>query len=166
MQTKDIEQLGDALFEALTECTTLAPLSSAHPGMTIDDAYAVQHAIKEGLRIIITTGGKSDGMAQSFARSRVTEYHDHVYDKSAKLDELIAGGLDPQRTAYMGDDIPDLRVMSRVAMTCCPADASPEIKAVSRFISERNGGMGCVRDLLETALQAKGKWMTEKAHTW
>ena len=45
MQTKDIEQLGDALFEALTECTTLAPLSSAHPGMTIDDAYAVQQRL-------------------------------------------------------------------------------------------------------------------------
>lgn len=130
------------------------------------DAYAVQHAIKEGLRIIITTGGKSDGMAQSFARSRVTEYHDHVYDKSAKLDELITGGLDPKRTAYMGDDIPDLRVMSRVAMACCPADAAPEIKAISRFISARNGGMGCVRDLLETAMKAQAKWMTDKAHTW
>ena len=45
MQTKDIEQLGDALFEALTECTTLAPLSSAHPGMTVDDAYAVQQRL-------------------------------------------------------------------------------------------------------------------------
>ena len=45
MQTKDIEQLGDALFEALTECTTLAPLSSAHPGMSVDDAYAVQQRL-------------------------------------------------------------------------------------------------------------------------
>lgn len=130
------------------------------------DAYAVQHAIKEGLRIIITTGGKSDGVAQSFARLRVTEFHYHVYDKSAKLDELIASGLDPTRTAYMGDDIPDLRVMSRVALPCCPADAAPEVKAISRFVSVKNGGMGCVRDLLETALQAQGKWMTENAHTW
>src|SRR6185436_14537283 len=75
------------------------------------DAYAVQHAIKEGLRIVIVTGGKSDGVEQSFARLGVKEFHYHVFNKSAKLDELIAGGLDPQRTAYMGDDIPDLRVM-------------------------------------------------------
>ncbi len=130
------------------------------------DAYAVQHAVKEGYRIIITTGGKSDGVAEAFARLRVKEFNFHVYDKAAKLDELIAGGLDPQRTAYMGDDIPDLRVMQRVGLACCPADAAPEIKAISAFVSEVRGGMGCVRDLLETTMRVQSKWMTENAHTW
>ena len=131
------------------------------------DAYAVQHAMKEGMRIIITTGGRSDGVRESFARLRVTAYFDHVYDKSAKLDELIATmGIDPARTAYMGDDLPDLRVMQRVALPCCPADAAEEIKAVSTFISGKNGGHGCVRDLLEQAMKVQGKWLTEGAHTW
>ena len=130
------------------------------------DAYAVQHAVKEGLRIVITTGGRSDGVRESFGRLRVAEYFDHVYDKSAKLDELIAAGLDPQRTAYMGDDLPDLRVMQRVALPCCPADAAEEIKAISRFISAKRGGYGCVRDLLEQAMKMQGKWLTEGAHTW
>lgn len=130
------------------------------------DAYALQHAIKEGYRVVIVTGGRSDGMKESLMRTRVTEYHDHVYDKSAKLDELIAAGLDPTRTAYMGDDLPDLRVMQRVALPCCPADAVPEIKEVSRFISAKNGGYGCVRDLLEQAMRVQGKWHTEGAYTW
>lgn len=130
------------------------------------DAYAVQHAIKEGLRIIITTGGRSDGMREAFERLRVTAYHDRVADKSAKLDALIAEGLDPARTAYMGDDIPDLRVMQRVALACCPADASPEIKAISAFVSGKPGGHGCVRDLLEQAMKIQGKWLTDGAHTW
>lgn len=130
------------------------------------DAYAVQHAVKEGLRIIITTGGRSDGVRESFGRMRVADYFDNVHDKSAKLDELIAAGLDPKRTAYMGDDLPDLRVMQRVALPCCPADAAPEIKAISRLISARPGGHGCVRDLLEQAMKVQGKWLTEGAHTW
>ncbi len=130
------------------------------------DAYAVQHAVKEGYRIVITTGGKSDGVRESFGRMRVTEYFEHVYDKNARLDELIAAGLDPQRTAYMGDDLPDLRVMQRVALPCCPNDAAPEIKAISRFISAKPGGYGCVRDLLEQAMKVQGKWLTEGAHTW
>ena len=130
------------------------------------DAYAVQHAVKEGLRIIITTGGRSDGVRESFGRMRVADYFDNVHDKSAKLDELIASGLDPKRTAYMGDDLPDLRVMQRVALACCPADAAEEIKAISRFISARPGGHGCVRDLLEQAMKVQGKWLTEGAHTW
>ncbi len=130
------------------------------------DAYAVQHAMKEGMRIVIITGGKSDGVEQSFQRLGVKEFFYHVYDKSAKLDELIAAGLDPSRAAYMGDDIPDLRVMERVALPCCPADAAEEVKAISRYISHKPGGMGCVRDLLEQAMKVQDKWLTAKAHTW
>ncbi|MBL8001181.1 MAG: 3-deoxy-D-manno-octulosonate 8-phosphate phosphatase [Flavobacteriales bacterium] len=130
------------------------------------DSYAVQHAVKEGFRIVIITGGRSDGMRESFARSRVTEFHDHVYDKSARLDELVAGGLDLSRTAYMGDDIPDLRVMQRVALPCCPADAAEEIKAVSRYVSRYPGGGGCVRDLIEQTMKVQGRWLTDGAYTW
>lgn len=130
------------------------------------DAYAVQHAVKEGLRIIIITGGRSAGVEQAFGRLGVKEFHCMVADKSAKLDELIAGGLDAARAAYMGDDVPDLRVMGRVALPCCPADAAEEVKAISRFVSSRPGGMGCVRDLLEQAMKLQGRWMNDNAHTW
>lgn len=140
----------------------LDPVRSFHSR----DAYAVQHAVKEGLRIVIVSGGRSQGMDESLARLGVKERFFSVADKSAKLDELVAGGLDPARTAYMGDDIPDLRVMARVALPCCPADAAEEVKAISRYISPRPGGMGCVRDLLEQALKARGQWLTENAHTW
>jgi 3-deoxy-D-manno-octulosonate 8-phosphate phosphatase (KDO 8-P phosphatase) len=81
----------------------------------------VQHALKEGLRIIVCTGGISDGIGQSLARLGVKEYHFSVKDKSAKLDELIAStGLNPARCAYMGDDIPDLRVMQRTGLPLLP----------------------------------------------
>jgi 3-deoxy-D-manno-octulosonate 8-phosphate phosphatase (KDO 8-P phosphatase) len=66
----------------------------------------------------------------------------------------------------MGDDIPDMRVMQRVAFPCCPADAAEEIKGISAFVSRYAGGDGCVRDLLEQVLKVKGKWMTDGAHTW
>jgi 3-deoxy-D-manno-octulosonate 8-phosphate phosphatase (KDO 8-P phosphatase) len=141
----------------------LDPVRSFHSR----DAYAVQHAMKEGMRIIITTGGRSDGVAESFARLGVTEFHYHVRDKSTKLDELIARlGIAPQHTAYMGDDIPDLRVMLRVGLPCCPSDAAEEIKAISRYVSRFPGGGGCVRDLLEQAMKVQGKWLTENAHSW
>ena len=66
----------------------------------------------------------------------------------------------------MGDDIPDLRVMQRVALPCCPSDAAEEIKAISAFVSRYNGGSGCVRDLLEQAMKVQGKWLTDGAYTW
>ncbi|RMG88515.1 MAG: hypothetical protein D6714_00580, partial [Bacteroidetes bacterium] len=60
---------------------------------------------------------------------------------------------------YMGDDLPDYEVMRRVGLPACPADAAPEIKAISQYISPRVGGDGCVRDVIEKVLKLNRKWM-------
>lgn len=130
------------------------------------DAYAVQHAVREGLRIVVITGGRSQGVQDSFGRLGVKEVYMSTANKLELFERLVAEGLDPATTAYMGDDIPDLRVMQRVAFPCTPSDGAEEIKAVSVFISRHPGGGGCVRDLLEQALKVQGKWMTDGAHTW
>ena len=75
-------------------------------------------------------------------------------------------GLKPEEIVFMGDDIPDLRVMQCVGIPACPADAVPEVKAISKFVSERNGGKGAVRDLIEQTLKVHGKWMTAEAYAW
>ncbi|MGV3636682.1 MAG: KdsC family phosphatase [Flavobacteriales bacterium] len=130
------------------------------------DAYAVQHAVKEGVRIIIISGGKSEGVRESLQRMGVAEIHLGTVNKLHLFERLVAEGLDPGTTAYMGDDIPDLRVMARVGFPCCPADAVNEVKSASVFVSQAKGGEGCVRDLLEQAMKVQGKWLTEAAHTW
>ena len=130
------------------------------------DAYAVQHAIKEGLRIIIITGGKSQGVQDSFRRLGVTEVFMATSNKLELFERLVAEGLDPATAAYMGDDIPDLRVMQRVAFPCTPSDGAEEVKAISAYISRYPGGGGCVRDLLEQVMKVQGKWMNDGAHTW
>ncbi len=130
------------------------------------DAYAVQHAVKEGLRIVVITGGGSDGVNESLARLGIKEIYARTANKAKLFDALVAEGLDPARCAYMGDDIPDMRVMQRVKLPCCPSDAAEEIKAISHYVSRYAGGAGCVRDILEQALKVQGKWMTDGAHTW
>lgn len=66
----------------------------------------------------------------------------------------------------MGDDIPDFQVMQKVGVPVCPADASEEIKNISVYISDKNGGEGCVRDIIEQVLKVQGKWMTDEAFKW
>jgi 3-deoxy-D-manno-octulosonate 8-phosphate phosphatase (KDO 8-P phosphatase) len=140
----------------------LDPVRSFHSR----DLFAVQHAIKEGLRVVIITGGKSLGTQQTFERLGVTEYFCSVRDKSERLNELEGQGLDLTACAYMGDDLPDLRAMKRVGLACCPSDAAAEIKSICHYVSPHAGGHGCVRDLLEQTLKVQGRWVTEGAHTW
>ncbi len=63
---------------------------------------------------------------------------------------------------FVGDDVPDYEVMSRCGCPCCPADAGPDIKSISRYISSANGGYGVGRDIIEQVLRAQGKWLADK----
>ena len=47
-------------------------------------------------------------------------------------------------------------------MPTCPADAAEEIKSISVYISDKKGGQGCVRDIVEQVLRAQGKWIKFK----
>ena len=49
--------------------------------------------------------------------------------------------------------------MQRVGLPTCPQDAAPEIKTISKYISHKNGGTGCVRDVIEQVMKVQGKWM-------
>jgi 3-deoxy-D-manno-octulosonate 8-phosphate phosphatase (KDO 8-P phosphatase) len=59
---------------------------------------------------------------------------------------------------YMGDDIPDVPVLKLVGMPSCPQDAVPEVKRVSKYISHKLGGEGCVRDVIEQVMKVQNKW--------
>ena len=67
--------------------------------------------------------------------------------------------LKDEEIIFVGDDIPDYEVMQLCALPCCPSDAAPEIKAVSKYISPFPGGEGVARDIIEQVLKAQGKWM-------
>ncbi len=68
---------------------------------------------------------------------------------------------------FMGDDIPDLEIMRRVGCPVCPKDACSEVKAVSVYVSDFEGGCGCGRDVIEQTLKAQGKWLQdERAFGW
>ena len=97
----------------------------------------------------------------------VTDVFTGIPDKVLKLNEYMKENrLKPEEIIFMGDDIPDLRVMQCVGLPACPADAAPEVKAISKFISERPGGKGAVRDVIERVLKVQGKWMTAEAFAW
>jgi 3-deoxy-D-manno-octulosonate 8-phosphate phosphatase (KDO 8-P phosphatase) len=66
--------------------------------------------------------------------------------------------LKDEEVMYMGDDLPDHAVMSTVGLAVCPKDSAPEIKEICKYVSGRNGGEGCVRDIIEQVLKSQGNW--------
>lgn len=80
-------------------------------------------------------------------------------DKQAAYLEILAQqGLSDDQVSFMGDDVLDLPVLSRVGLSCAPADAVPEVRARVRWVSQVNGGAGAVRELIDLVLRAQGHW--------
>ncbi|WP_459187501.1 KdsC family phosphatase [Parabacteroides sp. APC149_11_2_Y6] len=135
--------------------------------VNIKDGYALQLAVKKGYQVAIITGGYTEAVKIRFSRLGIT----HIYMKSAiKVhdfnDFMEKTGLQPEEVLYAGDDIPDYEVMKIVGLPVAPADAAPEIKAISKYISLKKGGDGIARDVIEQTMKAQGHWMSDEAFGW
>lgn len=136
--------------------------------VNIKDGYAIQLAMKMGLRVAILSGCKIEAVRKRYEGLGMEDIFLGAAVKVKIYDDFIAKyGYSDDEVMFMGDDIPDLEVMRRVGCPVCPKDACPEVKAVSCYVSDRCGGQGCGRDVLEQVLRAQGKWLKdERAFGW
>ena len=150
--------------ETITLSATGEPLRTVN----IKDGYAIQLAMKLGLRIAIMTGGTTDAIRLRYERLGVEDIFMGCAVKIKTYELFLQKyGLADDEIMYMGDDIPDMEIMQRVGCPVCPKDACHEIKEVSLYVSRCQGGYGCGRDVIEQTLRAQGKWlMNEKAFGW
>lgn len=134
--------------------------------MNIKDGYAIQLAVKKGYHVVIISGSVSKPCAERFEYLGVKNVFMKVKDKEEVLAQfLLSNHLKWEETLFMGDDIPDLEVMKLVGLSACPADAVPEIKAVSKFISTIQGGQGCAREVIEKVMKLNDHWLESSTST-
>lgn len=127
----------------------------------VKDGYALQLAVKQGLKIAVITGGGSDSVTNRFKILGINDVYQRVADKLPCLHEWMKkNNLGKEEVIYMGDDIPDLPCMRAVGLPACPRDAAWEIKETALYISPFDGGYGAVRDVVEQVLKAQDKWLS------
>lgn len=128
--------------------------------MNIRDGYAMKAAVESGYNVCVISGGSNEGVRIRLQNLGITDIHLAASDKVAVFRDYIAKiGVTPEEVVYMGDDIPDYHVMQLCGLPACPQDSDPEIKAISKYISHKNGGRGAVREVIEQVMRVQGKWM-------
>lgn len=128
----------------------------------IKDGYALQLAVKRDFLVCVISGGNGIAMQRRFEGLGIQEIFLGVSDKVEVYNALAAKySITADQILYMGDDIPDLKIMQLVGVPTCPSDAVPEIKAVSMYISPAEGGKTAVRDVVEKVLRVQSKWFDE-----
>lgn len=134
--------------------------------MNSKDGYALQLAIKKGYHVIIISGGNSEAVKQRLVKLGIKEVFLGIHNKEEKLKEYaFKNNLSFNEMLYMGDDIPDYVAMQLTSLPCCPADAVPEIKQISKYISPFKGGYGCGRDVIEKVMKLNGNWYVDTSIT-
>ncbi len=168
----DLNKIKAIIFDidGVLSSETITLSSEGEPLRTVNikDGYAIQLAMKLGLRIVILTGGKTKSVRVRYEGLGVEDIYMGCAVKIETYDEFLKKyGLTDEEVMYMGDDIPDLEIMRRVGCPVCPKDACEEIKDISVYVSDKIGGHGCGRDVIEQTLRAQGKWvMNAKAFGW
>jgi 3-deoxy-D-manno-octulosonate 8-phosphate phosphatase (KDO 8-P phosphatase) len=109
--------------------------------MNIRDGYAMKAAVESGYNVCIISGGSNEGVRVRLRNLGITDIHLGTPDKVETFKEYTElYSINPEQVVlYMGDDIPDYHVMKLVGLSSCPQDACPEIKAISNYISHKNG---------------------------
>lgn len=170
----DLKKIKALLFDVdgVLSANVIPMSSEGEPMRTVNikDGYSLHLAAKLGLLVGIITGGRTEAVRKRFLSLGLKEENIYI-GSSVKIRDYIdfrdRYGLKDDEILYVGDDIPDVEVMRQCGLPCCPKDAAPEVKAISRYISHAEGGYGCGRDIVEQVLKVQGLWMVnEKAFGW
>ena len=125
----------------------------------VRDGLGFRLAQRAGLKLGLLSGRRSRPL---LARAKELDFDEVILGSSDKLAAfekfLEKPETMPRRVAFIGDDLPDLPVLGRCALSFAPADAAAEVRATAHTVLERSGGAGAAREMIELILKARGDW--------
>lgn len=127
--------------------------------MNVLDGYAVVKALKNNYIIGVITGGNDPEVRNRINYLGITDYYAKSPDKMIDFENFRAKyNLEKEDILTMGDDVPDIQIMKNSGISACPKNSVPEVKAISDYISNIEGGKGAVRDVIEQVMKVQGTW--------
>ncbi len=124
----------------------------------VQDGFGITMAQHAGLKFAVLTGRVSDTVARRVKELEFDYYESgHFYKKDALVNMIHDAGLKKDAVLYMGDDILDLVCKPFVGLFIAPNNARPRVKAEADWVTEKMGGGGAVREMIDALLEAQGK---------
>jgi 3-deoxy-D-manno-octulosonate 8-phosphate phosphatase (KDO 8-P phosphatase) len=122
------------------------------------DGHGVKLLLMAGLETGIISGRDSPAVAQRAKELGIEHLMQGVENKHAAFDRMLRRAkLKRAATAYMGDDLVDLPVLTRCGFACAPHEAPEDVRRRAHYIASANAGQGAAREVCEFILEAQGK---------
>jgi 3-deoxy-D-manno-octulosonate 8-phosphate phosphatase (KDO 8-P phosphatase) len=127
----------------------------------VKDGFGIHALRRLGFKVGIITGKISQVVEHRAKELKLDEVHQGKVRKIPVYEEIKARhGFSDAQIGYVGDDLLDMPLLTRVGFSAAPADAHPEVLGVVDFVSQHLGGKGAVREVIELIIKAQGKWET------
>jgi 3-deoxy-D-manno-octulosonate 8-phosphate phosphatase (KDO 8-P phosphatase) len=131
----------------------------------IKDGTGLVWAQRAGLKVGILSARSSAATSQRAAQLGITILQQGVPSKLRAYEDILRQqALSDVDVAYMGDDVLDLPVITRVGLSATPADGAEEVRARVHYVSRARGGHGAAREFIELILKAQDRWERLLAH--
>jgi 3-deoxy-D-manno-octulosonate 8-phosphate phosphatase (KDO 8-P phosphatase) len=125
----------------------------------VRDGLAIKLWQRCGFRFGLLTARNSQIVKLRAAELQIEIVRQGFSDKLPIAREVFGQiGVEPQEVCYIGDDLPDIPVMQEVGLPVAVADAAPEAIEAAKWTTQKPGGRGAVREVVERLLKAKGSW--------
>ncbi len=165
-----LNQINTFIFDidgVLTDGNVLLDNGKYLRTLNAKDSYALQYAVKNGYKVFFISGGSSLEMKQTLENLGATMVYLESKSKLLVFNKLKNEyKISEENTLYMGDDIKDIPLLSIVGVSECPKDASIDVSRICSYVSPKEGGKGCVRDIIEQTLRVQSKWLLDGAYEW
>jgi 3-deoxy-D-manno-octulosonate 8-phosphate phosphatase (KDO 8-P phosphatase) len=123
------------------------------------DGHGLKMLQKAGITPAVITGRDSAPLRTRLQALGISHVRYGTEDKAPAAQEILNElGLEWSQAAHMGDDWPDMAVMTRAAFACAPNNAHIEVKAIAHYVTQRDGGHGAVREFCDLLLIASGRY--------
>jgi 3-deoxy-D-manno-octulosonate 8-phosphate phosphatase (KDO 8-P phosphatase) len=125
----------------------------------VKDGFIIVKWIEYGGKVAIITGKTSNIVKRRGEELKINYIRQGIKNKIATLNEILEKeNIGLENVCYIGDDINDMGIMSKVGLSGAPADASLEVRELANVVSANNGGKGAVREIIELIMKSNGMW--------
>jgi 3-deoxy-D-manno-octulosonate 8-phosphate phosphatase (KDO 8-P phosphatase) len=123
------------------------------------DGLGITLLLKAGIQVGLVTARNSKALRHRCKNLGITLLFEGSYHKAAALEQIKAKtGIPLQKTAFIGDDLPDLPMFHRVGMGIAVSDAHERVLQEADLVTHAKGGAGAVREICDAILKSKGIW--------
>ncbi len=125
----------------------------------VKDGAGLKYWRRVGHATGIITGRESSMVLRRAKELDIQYVEMNAKNKAPALERLLAAaGVKPEEAAMVGDDLPDIPIMRRVGLAVAVRDAVLEVREAADMVTEKKGGKGAVREVIEYILKAQGRW--------